>query len=94
MQAKDPMQGDNCLCKAMPGVIRVTVRGATVGMAGLRELFLDWAEAKRTPDDLKDQEILEAIRIRNYVPEPAAGDYIAAIRDLYAARRSPDSTSR
>ena len=87
MRDRNLRAGDDCLCKAMPGVIHLEVRGATVGMAGLRELFLRWKEANRKPDDLTDQEILKGIRARNYVPEPVEADYVAAVRGLYAARR-------
>lgn len=71
----------------MPGVTHLEVRGATVGMSGLRELFLGWKETNRSPDDLTDQEILQAIKARNYIPGPVEADYIAAVRGLYAARR-------
>jgi hypothetical protein len=87
MSDRNLKAGDDCLCKAMPGVTHLTVRGATIGMAGLRELFLGWKEANRSPDDLTDQAILQGIRARNYVPEPVEADYIAAVRGLYAARR-------
>ena len=87
MRDRNLRAGDDCLCKAMPGVTHLEVRGATVGMAGLRELFLGWKEANRKPDDLKHQEILKGIRARNYVPELVEADYVAAVRGLYAARR-------
>ena len=54
--------GDDCHCKAMPEVTRPQVRGATVGMAGLRELFQGWRSENPKPDDLSDQQILQAIQ--------------------------------
>jgi hypothetical protein len=55
-------------------------------MSGHCELFLGWKEANRKPDDLTDQEILQAIKARNYIPGAVEADYIAAVRGLYADR--------
>lgn len=79
--------GNDCHCRAMPEVTRLQVRGATVVMVGLREQFKEWRAENLTPGELSDQQILRAIRERNYVPEIAAADYAAAVRELYSARR-------
>jgi hypothetical protein len=91
MGSKDTMPGGDCLCKGMPGVTYVAIRGATVGILGLADSFRLWRETNRDPDDLTDEEILRAISARNYVPEPAESDYAAAVRKLYAAHREPGS---
>lgn len=80
------MRGD-CLCKGLPGVTYLAIRGASVGLLGLAEPLRLWREAGVSPDHLTDQEILRAIRAHNYVPEPVEADYVVAVRTLYAARR-------
>jgi len=88
MGSGDKVPSGDCLCEGMPGVTHVAIRGATVGISGLADTFRLWREADRDPDDLTDREILQAIGARNYVPKPVEGDYVAAVRQLYAARRS------
>ncbi len=82
-----PMDDKGCLCGAMPGVTGLRVGDSTVGMMGLYEIFSRWKSENRSAEDLTDQEILQAVKARNYVPESAEADYVAAVRALYCTRK-------
>ncbi len=75
-----------CFCKGSPGVTYVSIRGLTVGLAGLPEIFQQWLDSGKTPESLGDQEILQAFKERNYISTAAEKEYADALRSLYAAK--------
>ena len=72
-----------CRCSRVPGVTFVAIRGNTIGLVGLSELFKTWSTENISPAVLSDMETVEALRARNYVSDPAYPDYASAVRSLY-----------
>lgn len=72
------------------------VQGQRIGLSGLSELFVRWADAGRRAADLGVDEVLAALREKNYVSRSVEGQYFEAARAAYArweslGRRRVDS---
>jgi len=67
-------------------VTYLVVLGQRVGLRGIEGLFSRWESEGREPEDLRDVEILSALRERNYLSDAAAPAYAEAARGAYAGR--------
>ncbi|GAB4473467.1 MAG: hypothetical protein Kow00124_12490 [Anaerolineae bacterium] len=65
--------------------LKVGDRGVVVGLTGLDALFGQLYTEGRHPDDLTDDELIQLVRARNYIPHrpEVEADYAAALRRAY-----------
>jgi hypothetical protein len=75
----------DCPCGFDPSVQRLTVGGASVGVAGLGDIFRSWMARDKKADDLTKEQIVREIGKLNYIVPRLEEEYAAAIRPLYAS---------
>ena len=75
--------GCGCGCSGPGDIQYISIDGFNTGLKGLGDLFEEWRAAGKTPNDLSDLELLEAIRRHNYIPESKEDQYIRAVREKY-----------
>lgn len=81
------IQDGDCLCNRPAGVAFIQIQGQRVGLSGLPQLFARWSAGARQPDQLETDEVLAAIREKNYVSRSVEGLYAEAVRTAYARWR-------
>jgi hypothetical protein len=80
-----------CSCGFDPFLQRITVGGASVGIAGLADSFRSWLASGKKAQDLTKEQIIQAIRKYNYIIPRLEDEYAEAIKARYAAysQKSP-----
>jgi len=80
-----------CSCGSGIPVLNLFIDGKVVEMAALPLIFQKFHEAGRAPDEAAAQELLEAVKVYNYVPPEDEQSYREAIIKEYAAYRERES---
>ncbi len=83
-----------CSCGSDPSVAWITVGGASVGIAGLEEIFQTWRAAGREPQGLTRAEIIKVLEKHNYVIPRLRDEYAEAIRARYEAAIEAESQGK
>jgi uncharacterized metal-binding protein len=73
-----------CSCESGVPINEVLIGGETVGLQALPTIFQRFREKGRTPEDA-GKDLLQNVKIYNYVPPEAEGSYREAIVREYAA---------
>jgi hypothetical protein len=74
-----------CCSGPPPKIAYIRVRGSSVGMTGLEEIFEQLHRAGRSDDDPLEQELVEHARVYNFIAPGSESDYGWALRRAYQA---------
>ncbi|MBU7042906.1 MAG: hypothetical protein HXS47_04875 [Theionarchaea archaeon] len=74
----------DCTCKKASGVTIIPMGNQRVGIIGLEEIFNKWYTQEKTPSLLEEDEMIQAIKKRNYMCNNMEKEYANAIRIAYS----------
>lgn len=66
-------------------IVYIRIKGSSVGMTGLEEIFEQVYRDGRPDDDALERELVEQARVYNYIAPGSESDYGWALRRAYQA---------
>jgi hypothetical protein len=79
-----PEQTCACTAQGLP-VMRIDVGGVTVGLAGLGAILEQAYALGKKPDQVTKNQLLETVKVYNYIPAGTEAEYAEALLREYAA---------
>ncbi len=79
------MDSMKCPCGFDPSVQRIMIGGVQVGISGLEDIFRSWLAGGIKAEGLEKEQILQAIRMHNYIIPRLENEYAEVIKARYAA---------
>jgi len=74
---------EGCGCMDPGDITFLSIGGRRTGVNGLSDMFNEWREGNRSPEDISAAEILGALRRQNYIAESVEEEYVEEVRRKY-----------
>ncbi len=85
-----------CCCGEQEPVVQIGIGDESIGLVGLNKIFEQLRLLGRPPDPTVEEELLEMVAAKNYIPKSCEDEYRFALRreyaKYYAAKQTKQTT--